>query len=55
VADFWLTLQIKRATIYAKVSHFNAPLERHPSYFSLPHYPMEDLGVYWGVVWKFFN
>lgn len=55
VADFWVTLQIKRASIYAKVSHFNAPLERNPSYFSLPHYPMEDLSVYWGVIWKFFN
>lgn len=55
VADFWVTLQIKRASIYAKVSHFNAPLEQHPSYFSLPHYPMEALGVYWGVIWKFFN
>lgn len=55
VADFWVTLQIKRASIYAKVSHFNAPLERNPSYISLPHYPMEDLGVYWGVIWKFFN
>ncbi len=55
VADFWLTLQIKRASIYAKVSHFNAPLEKKPSYFSLPYYPLEGLGVYWGVIWKFFN
>lgn len=55
VADYWLTLQIKRAVIYAKVSHFNAPLTRNPQYFSMPHYPMEDLGVYWGVKWHFFN
>ncbi len=55
VADAWVTLQVKRATIYAKVSHLNAPLESDPAYFSLPHYPLEDLGVYWGVIWKFFN
>lgn len=55
VADFWVSMQIKRASIYLRVNHFNAPLEQNPHYFSLPHYPMEDLGVYWGVIWKFFN
>lgn len=59
VADFWLTLQIKRASIYLKASHFNAAIEDlaglTPNYFSLPHYPMEDFGLYWGVIWKFFD
>ncbi|MCR4828454.1 MAG: putative porin [Bacteroidales bacterium] len=55
IADFWITLQVKRASIYGRVSHFNAPLTKNPTYFSLPHYPMEDLGVYWGVTWNFFN
>jgi len=59
VADFWITLQIKRSTIYLKANHFNAPLEEilgmTPSYFSLPHYPMEGFGLFWGVTWKFFD
>ena len=59
VADFWINLQVKRASIYLKASHFNAPLEElmklTPSYFSLPHYPLEDFGLYWGITWKFFN
>ena len=59
VADFWVNLQVKRATMYIKASHFNAPLEElmqfSPNYFSLPHYPMEGFGLYWGVIWKFFN
>lgn len=55
VADFWLAMQVKRASIYLRVNHLNAPLEQSPRYFSLPHYPMEDLGVYWGIIWKFFN
>ena len=59
VADIWISLQIKKASIYLKASHFNASIEDlmniEHSYFSLPHYPMEDLGVYWGVIWKFFN
>lgn len=59
IADFWIALQVKRASIYLKVNHLNAPLytltNQTPSYFSLPHYPMEDLGVFWGLTWKFFD
>lgn len=59
VADFWINLQVKRASIYLKASHFNAPIEEllniAPSYFSLPHYPLENFGLYWGITWKFFN
>lgn len=54
-ADAFVSLQVKRATIYLKVSHFNAPLEAEPSYMLLPHYPGQDLAVYWGLVWKFFD
>lgn len=55
VADLWINMQIKRASIYLKASHLNALIEQKPSYFSLPHYPMEGFGLYWGVTWKFFN
>lgn len=59
VADAWINMQIKRASIYLKASHFNAPIESilniTPNYFSLPHYPMEAFGLYWGITWKFFN
>ena len=59
VADAWITLQVKRASIYLRAAHFNAPIESlaglKPNYFSLPHYPMEDFGLYWGVIWKFFD
>lgn len=59
VADYWINLQVKRASIYLKASHFNAPVEEllklEPNYFSLPHYPLENFGLYWGITWKFFN
>lgn len=59
VTDYWINLQVKRASIYLKASHFNAPIEEllklEPDYFSLPHYPLEGFGLYWGVTWKFFN
>lgn len=54
-ADFFLTIKIRQACIYAKVSHFDAPFEQQPSYFLLPHYPGEDFGIYYGLVWKFFD
>ncbi|MBQ9638109.1 MAG: hypothetical protein IJV22_00950 [Bacteroidales bacterium] len=53
--DFFVALQIKRASIYIKVTHLNAPLDSSPHYFILPHTPGEDLGVYWGLTWQFFN
>lgn len=59
IADLWLTLQVKRATIYLRASHFNAPIEKltalQPSYFSMPHYPYENFSLYWGLVWRFFD
>lgn len=59
IADVWLTLQVKRATIYLRAGHLNAPIEQlagmQPSYFSLPHYPYENFTLYWGLFWKFFD
>lgn len=54
-ADFFVTLRIQRACIYAKVGHFNTPFEELHEYLLLPHYPGDDIGVYYGVIWKFFD
>ena len=53
-ADFFINLQVKRASIYAKAGHFNSFLESH-SYYLLPHYPANQLGFYFGLTWKFFD
>lgn len=59
IADLWLTLQVKRATIYLRASHLNAPIEQlaglKRNYFSLPHYPYENFTLYWGLIWRFFD
>ena len=59
IADVWLTLQVKRATIYLRAGHVNAPIEKlagmQPNYFSLPHYPYEGFSLYWGLIWRFFD
>ena len=54
-ADFFIAGQIKHATLFAKVLHFNTLFEKQPSYFMLPHYPGQDLTVQWGVRWRFFD
>lgn len=54
-ADFFVTLRIQRACIYAKVGHFNTPFEELHQYLLLPHYPGDDIGVFYGIIWKFFD
>lgn len=55
--DIFVNLQIKRATLYAKVGHVNALWEsgNNPSYFLLPHYPGRDFGLFYGLIWKFYD
>ncbi len=53
--DAFVTAQIKRACFFVKVVHWNAPLVANPNYFLLPHVPAEDLNVYFGISWKFFD
>lgn len=53
-ADFFINLQIKRATIYLKAGHFNSFLEKQ-AYFMLPGYPSKQFGLSFGLTWKFFD
>ncbi len=53
--DFFLNLQVKRASIYVKAGHLNALWEDKPQYFLLPHYPGQSFGLFWGITWSFFD
>lgn len=53
--DAFVSIQVKRATIFLKALHVNAPIDFNPHYFLLPHCPGQDLAVYWGLEWKFFD
>ena len=53
-ADFFINLQVKRASIYAKAAHFNSFIEEH-SFCILPHYPSKQFGFFFGITWKFFD
>ena len=54
-ADFFINLQIKRASIYVKAGHLNSLLESEAHYFALPHYPDNPFGLFYGMVWQFFD
>ena len=53
-ADFFVNIQVKRASIYAKAAHLNSFIEEH-SFFILPHYPSKQFGFFFGITWKFFD
>lgn len=53
--DAFVSLRIKQAVIYLRATHLNYFLGKQRNTFILPHYPGEDLGVYFGLKWQFFN
>ncbi len=53
-ADLYFNIRIKRATLFLKYQHFNAALTGY-NYYSVPHYPMQDYAIRFGVVWKFYD
>ena len=53
-ADFYVTLKVKRATLFFKAAHLNSYLGNY-SYYNAPHYPSRDARFYFGVSWRFYN
>ena len=53
--DVFVSIQVRRASIYIKAGHVNAVWETSPNYLILPHYPGHGFGLYWGINWKFFD
>ncbi len=54
IADFYVTLKIKRARIFVKAVNIPGYFMGY-NYFSSPHYPARDPGFNFGVFWKFFK
>ena len=50
--DVYITLEVKRARLFAKYSHINSYLGNY-SYYLAPHYPARDARFYFGVAWRF--
>lgn len=53
-ADLFINLNVKRASFYVKGGHINA-LWDPADYFLLPHYPGQNIGLFWGITWHFFD
>lgn len=53
-ADFYLTLNVKRAFLFFKAAHLNAYLGDY-TYYNAPHYPARDTRFYFGVSWRFYK
>jgi hypothetical protein len=52
--DVFINLKIQRARIFVMYSHFNSSFMGN-SYFTVPHYPMQDAAFKFGLSWKFFD
>ena len=53
-ADFYLTLNVKRANLFFKAAHLNSYLGNY-SYYNAPHYPSRDARFYFGISWRFYK
>lgn len=51
-ADFYITLNVKRAILFFKAAHLNSYLADY-RYYNSPHYPTRDARFYFGVSWRF--
>jgi hypothetical protein len=51
-ADVYITLEVKRARLFAKYSHVNSFLGDY-RYYLAPHYPARDARFYFGIAWRF--
>jgi len=53
-ADFYLSLNVKRAILFFKAAHLNSYLGNY-TYYNAPHYPSRDTRFYFGVSWRFYK
>ena len=53
-ADLYLNFTIKNTMFFFKYQHFNAAVTGY-NYFLVPHYPMPDYAIKFGVIWRFID
>lgn len=52
--DFFLNFKIKRTRFFIKYQHINQGLFGY-NYYSVPHYPLQDRIIKYGISWRFNN
>ena len=53
-ADLYLNFTIKNTIFFFKYQHFNAALTGF-NYYLVPHYPMHDYAIKFGLIWRFID
>jgi len=53
-ADIFLNLMLKRFRVFLKLHHINALFGNY-SYYMVPHNPMQDFAVKFGLSWTFYD
>ncbi len=53
-ADLYLNFTIKNTMFFFKYQHFNAAVTGY-NYFMVPHYPMQDYAIKFGLIWRFID
>ncbi len=53
-ADLYLNFTIKNTMLFFKYQHFNAAVTGY-NYLFVPHYPMQDYAIKFGLIWRFMN
>lgn len=52
--DLFLNFKIRRTIFFVKYQHINQGLINY-NYYSVPHYPLEDRIIKFGISWRFFD
>jgi hypothetical protein len=53
-ADVYINLLLKRFRFFLKYQHLNSFL-RNNTYYMVPHYPMQDAALKFGISWSFYD
>lgn len=53
-ADIFMNLMVKRFRFFLKYQHFNALFSKK-RYYTVPHYPMPDASLKFGIAWTFYD
>ncbi len=54
IADVFLNAKVKRALFFLKYYHFNNGWLGY-NYFAVPHYPLQDAALKFGISWRFYD
>ncbi|MBE0637053.1 MAG: hypothetical protein IH598_00865 [Bacteroidales bacterium] len=52
-ADFFINFKVKRTRFFLKAQNILSIIVQEYDYYAVPHYPMQDFGIKFGLDWRF--